>query len=109
MSKLTERAPELAARIQTAMDEGKDIDEAEVVKGRGKKKRRREYRNTVPYTDEEALKVALKALKPTSLNSHSLPNSCTGTWSRQQLASRDVPAFLQRKGRHFQYSQEPTV
>jgi hypothetical protein len=44
------------------MDEGKDIGETEVV-GRKGKKRRRVYRKAVPYTDEEALKVALKALQ----------------------------------------------
>jgi hypothetical protein len=62
MGKLTQRDPVLAARIQAAMDEGKDIDETEFV-GSKRKKKRRVYRKAVAYTDKEALKVALNALE----------------------------------------------
>jgi hypothetical protein len=101
MSKLTERDPELAARIQTAMDEGKDIDEAEVVKGKGKKKKRREYRKTVPYTDEEALKVALKALEAYFIGQPLFANSLHENMVKTAIGEPRRPRFSSEKREIF--------
>ncbi|SRR6266851_314969 len=60
MRKLQEKDATLAARVQAAVDTGKDVDETESLStGR---KRSRIYRKTAPYTYDEALQVALNAL-----------------------------------------------
>lgn len=60
MKKLQEKDTRLAQNIQSIIDSGKDVQEVQTSTGRGKKKRA--YRRTVPFTTEEALQVALKAL-----------------------------------------------
>jgi hypothetical protein len=64
MRKLTERDRDLATQVQAVVDEGKDVEETEVVGSR--RRRSRVYRKTVPYSYDEALRAALKALEPIS-------------------------------------------
>ena len=61
MSKLRSRDQSLASRIQSAIDVGKDV--SEITTSAKNRKKRREYRKTVPFTDEEALRVAVDALQ----------------------------------------------
>jgi hypothetical protein len=60
MSKLRSRDEELATEIQAAIDAGKDVTETEPVPGSRKE---HAYRRTVPYSPEEALQVAVDALR----------------------------------------------
>jgi len=61
MRKLAMRDQDLAARVQAVVDEGKDVEETEIVGSR--RRRTRVYRKTVPYSYDEALRAALKALE----------------------------------------------
>lgn len=61
MRKLAARDEDLAARVQAVVDEGKDVEETETVGSR--RRRTRVYRKTVPYSYDEALRAALKALE----------------------------------------------
>jgi hypothetical protein len=58
--KVTERDPELASHLQSAIDAGKDVSERQYSPNR---KRSRLYRKTVRFTDEEALRIAIEALQ----------------------------------------------
>jgi hypothetical protein len=60
MTKLRSRDEELAAEIQAAIDAGKDVAETEPIPGRRK---RHVYRRTIPFSNEEALQVAVTALQ----------------------------------------------
>jgi len=51
----------LAAHVQAAIDAGKDVSKAEPAKG--KRRNVRVYRQTVPFTHQEALEVAFDALQ----------------------------------------------
>lgn len=57
MRKLMERDKNLAAQVQAVVDEGKDVEETELVGSR--RKRTRVYRTTMPYSYDEALQAAL--------------------------------------------------
>lgn len=61
MQKLHQRDERLSEQIQSAIDAGKDVEESAPVEAR--RKNRRVYRKTVRFTDEEALQVALDALR----------------------------------------------
>lgn len=63
LDKVTKRDESLAERIQHAIDMGKDVREEESlpVRGRGRR-RKRQYRKHVPFSDEEALQVAYGVL-----------------------------------------------
>lgn len=65
MKKLVERDRDLAAQIQAAIDAGKDIEESEPSANQrsGKAKKPRVFRKAVPFSHEEALQVALDALR----------------------------------------------
>jgi hypothetical protein len=60
LRKLTERAPELASQVRTAVNAGKDIIAQERNKG---SKKARSYRRKVPYSPEEALEISLSVLE----------------------------------------------
>lgn len=60
MAKLKSRDEDLASEIQAAIDAGKDVTETEPVPGRRK---RHVYRRTIPFSNEEALQVAVTALQ----------------------------------------------
>lgn len=61
LEKLRNRDQTLAKQIQEAIDAGKDVREKEP--SQGNRKKARMYRKKVPYSREEALKVALDALQ----------------------------------------------
>jgi hypothetical protein len=60
MRKLAGQDPELASEVQAAIDAGKDVSETEPIPGRRKG---HVYRRTVPFSHQEALRVALGALQ----------------------------------------------
>ncbi len=61
LQKVRNKDTTLADRIKVAIDEGKDINEPEKVKGR--KQKTRHYRRKVAYTHDEALGIALDVLQ----------------------------------------------
>jgi hypothetical protein len=61
LGKLNERDETLAAHVRSAIDAGKDVKQRAPVRGRRRKQR--VYRKAVPFTEEEALGVALDALQ----------------------------------------------
>src|ERR1035438_4281644 len=60
MRKLGERDGQLVAQVQASVDAGKDVLETEPRTDRRKKPR--VYRRTVPYSYDEAFRVAVDAL-----------------------------------------------
>jgi hypothetical protein len=74
MRSLREKDSELAAQIQAVVDVGKDVEETE--QSRGRRKRSRSYRRTVPYAYEEALRVAMDALRSYFIEQPLLVDSC---------------------------------
>jgi hypothetical protein len=74
MRKLMERDRDLAAQVQAVVDEGKDVEETEFVGSR--RKRTRVYRKTVPYSYDEALQAALRALEAYFIEQPLFASSC---------------------------------
>lgn len=74
MRKLIERDRDLAAQVQAVVDEGKDVEETELVGSR--RKRTRLYRKTMPYSYDEALQAALKALEAYFIEQPLFASSC---------------------------------
>ncbi|MGH8046543.1 MAG: hypothetical protein ACREKL_04795 [Chthoniobacterales bacterium] len=76
-AKIKERSPEFAERIQTAIDEGKEVlikAEEPSPSGKGPKRKRRFWK-TEPYTDEEALQVALTLIESHLVESRQMLNT----------------------------------
>lgn len=76
LEKIGRQDPDLAKRIQVAVDEGKEIlqkvtEPSESGKG---PKRRRRYWKIVPYSDEEAVQVALALIESHLLESRKMVN-----------------------------------
>jgi hypothetical protein len=64
MAKLTAQSPVLAERIQPTVDAGKAVQKEEFEGEPGKKrKKRRRYWQTEPYSPAEALQVAVRVLR----------------------------------------------
>jgi len=84
MRKLTERDRELAIRVQAVVDEGKDVEETEIVGSR--RRRTRAYRKTVPYSYDEALRAALKALEAYFVEQPLFTSSVIGDLTNAALA-----------------------
>lgn len=85
MRKLMERDRDLAAQVQAVVDEGKDVDETELVGSR--RKRTRVYRKTVPYSYEEALRAALKALDAYFIEQPLFASSCLNDIAKAALGT----------------------
>jgi len=62
LDKISKRDPLLVERIKSAIDAGTDIEEHEMTRATGKR-RRRVYRKHVAYSGEEALNVAVGVLR----------------------------------------------
>lgn len=105
MRKLTRLNSELAARVQTAMNEGKDIQEVEPSRRRGKRKSR-VYRKTVPYTDEEALSVAVKALETYFVQQPLFMNSLHQNIAKTMIGEPRRSRYPWEKGQVFQIKKE---
>ena len=88
MRSLQAKDHELAAQIQAVVDAGKDVEETE--QSRGRRKRSRSYRKTMPYTYEEGLRVALDALRSYFVEQPLFVDSCLNT--------RRLQPFLRRPG-----------
>ena len=82
MQKLEKGDPQLAAKIQAAIDAGKDIRETDP----GRQRRRpRYYRKTVPLSYEEALDVAMDALRAYFIEQPLFVNSCVANMSEAAI------------------------
>src|SRR5882724_1992089 len=84
--KLAERDPTLAAQVRAVVDKGKDIQESESA-SRGRKKKYRVYRKTVPYPYDEALQVAVKALAACFVEQPMLIDSCLKNMAQAPVGS----------------------
>lgn len=62
IAKLSEKDAELAAGVRAAVNEGRDIQQTEQVRKRGKKTKELSFRRVVPFSAPQALNVALDAL-----------------------------------------------
>jgi hypothetical protein len=64
LEKITSISPELVEHIRRAIDAGKDVEMQIEEPGRqGKKASKHRYRKNEPFTDEEALKIAVDVLR----------------------------------------------
>jgi hypothetical protein len=86
MRKLSERDPALATEVRAVVDQGKDIQESEA-SSRGRKKKYRVYRKTVPYPYDEALQVAVNALAACFIEQPMFIESCLKNMARAPLGS----------------------
>jgi len=89
IEKLTARDQELASEVTVAVNSGKDIQEKE----RRGKKSLRFYRRTVPYSPEEALKVALDVLRAHFVEQPLFANSCHGNMAQAAIGANATDAF----------------
>ena len=80
--KMAERFPELLRRMEHAIDAGKDVQEEEVTSRR----RVRSFRKNVPYTDEEALGVALAVLRAHLIETRKFIESAATEFTRVDVA-----------------------
>ena len=95
MKKLSARNEAFGAQVQEAIDAGKDVSETEPATDRRKKARA--YRRTVPFTHEEALRVALDALQAYFVEQPLFVDSATANLAKAaigvpQAFSRSVAA-----------------
>ena len=84
MRKLSERDLALATEVRAVVDQGKDIQESEA-SSRGRKKKYRVYRKTVPYPYDEALQVAVNALAACFIEQPMFIDSCLKNMARAPL------------------------
>ena len=89
MDRLTKADAELAKQVQEAVNVGRDVQQTEQSRGRGKKKERT-YRRTVPYSMKEALQVALNALRAHFVVQPMLINSCHDNMAQTALGVVDM-------------------
>ena len=86
MRKLSERDTALAIEVRAVLDQGKDIQESET-SSRGRRKKNRVYRKTVPYPYDEALQVAVNALAAWFVEQPMFVDSCLKNMARVPLGS----------------------
>ena len=86
MSRLREKDLEMAGQIQAVVDAGKDVEETEL--SRGRRKRSRSYRKTVPYSYVRELSAKF----PGSL-AKLIEDKANGSAVIQML-SREIPGIL---------------
>jgi hypothetical protein len=81
-------SPELALRIQLAVDEGKEAQMAAEESGisRGRRPTKTYYRKNVPLTDEEALTVAITVLESHLIESRKVVNATHDEFTQVGLA-----------------------
>lgn len=91
--KVTERDPELASRLQSAIDAGKDVSERQYSPHR---KRPRLYRKTVRFSDEEALRVAVDALQAHFVEQPMFVISAAHQFAAAALGGRVDPSRIPR-------------
>jgi hypothetical protein len=75
MRKLAERDHALAEHVRAVVNQGRDMQETES-SNRGRNKKYRVYRKTVPYPYDEALQVALDALAACFIEQPLFVESC---------------------------------
>jgi hypothetical protein len=85
MKHLRARDEQLATHIQAVVDAGKDVDETQQLGQR--RKRTRSYRRTVPYSYQEALHVALEALRASFIEQPLFFASCAKNMAATELGS----------------------
>jgi len=98
MAKLRAKDSELATEIQAAIDQGKDIQQAEPARGR---KKARSYRKTVPYSHAEALQVAISALNAYFIEQPLFMNSCHNNMAQAVIGEPRRQRFSWEKESSF--------
>lgn len=84
---LEPKSADLTQRIRVAIDAGKDVQVEEPVSGgRGRQPRKRYYRKNEPYTDQEALDVAMTVLNSHLIEIRMLVNAAHAEFKRVGLA-----------------------
>jgi hypothetical protein len=63
IQRVNDKNPTLAVEVRAAVNAGRDIQATEQVRKRGGKMKSLSFRRTVPFSTEQALEVALEALK----------------------------------------------
>jgi hypothetical protein len=63
LQRVAARDAQLASEIQSAIDAGRDVEERELEPVRGRRRKPRSYRKTMPFTDEQALQIAVSVLQ----------------------------------------------
>jgi hypothetical protein len=71
LNNIQTKSPQLYERMKLAIDAGKDVEIEEPQYGSGKKKPHI-YRKNVPYSDEEALRIALTVLESHLIDSRKI-------------------------------------
>lgn len=91
--RIEESSPALAERIRIAIDTGKDVllEDEESPRGRGRKKLPRYYRKNQPFTDEEALAVALGVLEAHLVETRMFANSAREEFASSAIAGPKPP------------------
>jgi len=89
IAKIESASPALATQIRAAIDAGKDIQAEEtIIPGIGRKPaKKRYYRKHIPYTDAEALHVAISVLESHLVESRMMVNAAQEQFKQVGLAS----------------------
>jgi len=105
MEQLKGKDSNLADQIQAVVDAGKDIEETEPFLDR---KKRRRYRKTVPFTFEEALRVAADALSSYFIEQPLCTNSCLDNMREAAFApaSPNVSVWITSKEPEIAFEPE---
>lgn len=78
-------SPQLFERMKAIIDGGKDVEIEEAVSG-SRKKKPHVYRKDVPYTDEEALQVALTVIKSHLIDSRKIISAAISEFTETAVA-----------------------
>jgi hypothetical protein len=101
LAKLSTVSHEMEVHIRDAINAGKDIEvEADepVAFGRGRKPAKRHYRKNVPFSDEEALTVAMDVLESHLIESRLLVNAAHAEFKQVGLAPPKKDKLIPRAG-----------
>ena len=101
LRKVRERDPDLAIGLEAVIDAGTDVVERETLRTVD---RPREYRKTVRFSDEEALDIALLALRAHFVEQPLLATSAMSVFGKATLE----PEGSRRAGASFDQSTSPS-
>lgn len=89
LRKLRAADQHLARQIEDAINAGKDVEETDLnSRRRLSRKKPRVYRRTVPFTEEEALRVALVALRAYFVELPSIANAAAASFETAAVGRR---------------------
>ncbi len=101
LRKVRERDPDLAIGLEAVIDAGTDVVETETLRTA---ERPREFRKTVRFSDEEALDIALLALRAHFVEQPLLATSAMSEFGKAALE----PEGSRRAGASFDQSTSPS-